>query len=72
MKKNKAFDCVEMKDAAQARLREEYRGLTPEQVRKRRDERLATSDSPVARKCRRLAQEGQRPKGDAVSTGHSA
>lgn len=70
MKKNKAFDCVAMKDAAQARLREEYQGLTPEQVWKRREERLTTSDSPVARKCRRLAQERQRQKKDAVSTGH--
>ena len=70
MKKSKALDCVEMKDAAQARLREEYQGLTPEQIRKRREERLAAADSPLARKCRRLAQERQRSKSDAVSTGH--
>lgn len=72
MKKSRAFDCVEMKDAAQARLREEYQGLTPDQVRKKREESLATSDSPVARKCRRLAEQRQRAEGNAVSAGHGA
>ena len=66
----KTFNCVEMKDAAQARLREEYEGLTPEQVRKKRDQKLTTSDNPVAQKCRRLVLEREPQKKDAVSTGH--
>ena len=69
MKRNKSFDCVEMKNAIQAQLGEEYEGLTPEQVRKRRQERLASSDSPVARKWRRLAQAGHRKEDPAASAG---
>jgi len=69
MNRNKSFDCVEMKNAIQAQLSEEYEGLTPEQVRKRRQERLASSDSPVARKWRRLARAGQRKEDPAASAG---
>ena len=54
--KKKAFDCVEMKNAIQAKLRKEYEGLTPEEVNEKRREKLATSDDVVARKWRRLAQ----------------
>ena len=70
MKRNKSFDCVEMKNAIQAQLGEEYEGLTPEQVRKRRQERLASSDSPVARKWRRLAHTTPQTQERPVSAAH--
>jgi len=56
MKKNKSFDCVEMKNAIQAKLQKEYEGLTSEQVREKRQKKLATSEKDVALKWRRLAQ----------------
>ena len=55
MKAKKTFDCVEMKNAIQARLRKEREGLTDEEVRQRIAEFLATSDDVVARKWRRIA-----------------
>jgi len=67
MKKTKSFDCVEMKNAVQAELRVEYEGLTAQQVRERRQERLTSSDSPVARKCRRLVQ--RTPPATPAATG---
>ena len=54
MKKTKSFDCVEMKDAIQAKLRKEYEGLTPQQVRQRRQMKLKTSNNDVAVKWRRM------------------
>lgn len=56
MKKNKSFDCVEMKDAIQAKLRKEYEGLTPQQVREKRQRKLATSDNEIGVKWRRIQQ----------------
>jgi hypothetical protein len=47
--KKKSFDCVEMKNEAQARLREKYKGLNDEEIDRRRRKWLETSDSPVAR-----------------------
>ena len=54
MKKAKAFDCVRMKDEIQARLLREYKGMTDEQVRRRRARKLATSQSPIAKLWREL------------------
>ncbi len=54
MKKQKQFDCVQMKNAIQARRRQEYAGLTDEQVRERIAQRLADSDDIVARKWRKI------------------
>jgi hypothetical protein len=48
-KKTKAFDCLKMKDDAQARLREKWAGLTAGQVREKVSEALATSDDAVVR-----------------------
>ena len=56
MMKNKTFDCVKMKNEIQAKLRQEYDALTPEEIRKRRREKLETSDDLIARKWRRLIQ----------------
>ena len=50
----KAFDCVEMKNNAQAQLRAEFAGLTDEEERARITRELETSDDIVARKWRRL------------------
>ncbi|HEY4759854.1 MAG TPA: hypothetical protein VIH42_04670 [Thermoguttaceae bacterium] len=49
MKKNKQFDCVEMKNAIQAQLRKEHEGLTDEEIARRRREWLETSDDPLAK-----------------------
>ncbi len=55
----KKFDCVEMKNTIQAKLAQEYAGLTDAEVRARIEEKLATSDDPVARKWRSLGQREQ-------------
>jgi len=52
---NKDFDCVEMKNAAQAALSREFEGLTDEQQRARITEELESSDDIIARKWRRLS-----------------
>lgn len=49
MKAAKTFDCVEMKDAIQAKLREERAGMTEEQIRNTVRHELETSDDPLAR-----------------------
>jgi hypothetical protein len=56
MERTKAFDCVEFKDSLQARLTKDYSGLSDEQIRKRIEEKLASSPHPVARLWRRLAE----------------
>ena len=56
MRKNKSFDCVEMKNAIQAELRKQDAGLSPDQIREKRQKELATSDNIVAKKWRRLPQ----------------
>ncbi len=53
MKREKSFDCVEMKNAVQKQLNKEYDGLTDEEIRKRRLHKLETSDSPLARTWRK-------------------
>lgn len=59
MAKKKAYDCVEMKNAIQAKQREEYAGLTDDEVRARIEQKLATSDDPVARKWRAAGKHEQ-------------
>jgi hypothetical protein len=54
MKKAREFDCVRLKDEIQARLMREYKGLTDEQIRRRRARKLATSRSPIAKLWRAL------------------
>jgi len=49
MKRTKAFDCVEMKNAIQSQLRKEYEGLDEREIIRRRRQWLETSDSPVAK-----------------------
>ena len=49
MKKKKSFDCVEMKNAIQERLRKESEGLDEEEIARRRQQWLATSDSSLAK-----------------------
>lgn len=40
MKRKKDFDCVEMKNGIQAKLLEEYAGLTREEIREKRRQRI--------------------------------
>ena len=63
MRNPKSFDCVELKNAIQAKLHEQYASLEPEQVRKKRQEKLDTADNIVARKWRRLKQPRELARG---------
>lgn len=65
MKKQKAFDCVEMKDAIQRKLREERSGMTDEQQREALREQLDTSQSTVAVWWRKIRAERSRRTADA-------
>jgi len=59
VKQPESIDAVELKNRIQAEIRKEQEGLSDEEVRKRRAERLATSDSPIAKWWRRItAAEG--------------
>lgn len=53
------FDCVKMKNEAQAKLRADLAGLTDEEKRARVQQELATSDDIVAQKWRRLSRRGR-------------
>jgi hypothetical protein len=54
MIRTKTFDCVEMKDQAQARLAEEYAKYGRSQQEQRLKDELAHSDDVVAQKWRRV------------------
>jgi len=56
MKEKKDFDCVEMKNAIQAKHRKEREGLTDQEVRQLVSRRLATSDNPIAQWWRDLVK----------------
>ncbi len=56
MKACKKFDCVKIKDEIQAKLAQEYEGLSGEEIRERTKQKLAVSRSPVARLWRSLAK----------------
>lgn len=49
MSGDKPFDCVELKNRIQAELLREYQGLTPEEERRKRHQKLASGDSSAAR-----------------------
>ena len=49
MNEEEPFDCVDMKDRIQAELLREYEGMSSEEERRKRLDKLATSDSPAAR-----------------------
>ena len=74
MKTAKRFDCVKMKNDIQARLAEEYRGLTDEQIRERIRRKLARSKSPVARLWRSLTRKstGRKPHKESARRGSGA
>lgn len=56
MEEKLSIDCLVLKDELQAKVREEYKGLSDEEMLKRIHEVLDTSDDPVARKWRRLGK----------------
>ncbi len=58
MKTGRKFDCVKVKDEIQAKLADEYDGLSSEEIRERTQRKLAASDSPVAKLWRSLARPG--------------
>jgi hypothetical protein len=47
--KNKDFNCVQMKNELQARMAERYKGLSDEEIARRRREWLEKSDDPLAK-----------------------
>jgi hypothetical protein len=61
----KSFDCVEMKNTIQARLREKYAGLADEEIESRRRRWLETSDDPLAKWWRDI-QATRRPSESTV------
>ena len=54
MKREKKFDCIQMKDQIHAKLNKEYNGLNEDQISKRIREDLDTSDSPMGKFWREL------------------
>jgi hypothetical protein len=66
--KDKSFDAVEMKNAIQARHRQERAGMSAEQVRQSVAERLGTADHPLLRKWRGLAPEQSKTSSVASAT----
>lgn len=59
MRERKDFDCVEMKNAIQARLRDEREDMTDAEIRAEIREKLASSNHPVAAKWRQIIQTRQ-------------
>jgi hypothetical protein len=49
MNNDESFDCVNLKNRIQAKLLREYEGLTPEQERAKRLQKLSTGDSLAAK-----------------------
>ena len=47
------IDALKMKEEIQERIAEEYRGLSPREIRERTHKKLMTSDSPSARMYQR-------------------
>ncbi|MGQ9651044.1 MAG: hypothetical protein ACUVXJ_13120 [Phycisphaerae bacterium] len=60
MTRAKKFDCVKMKNDIQARLAEQHRGLTDEQIREQVHRQLSTSNSPIARLWREASGEHEK------------
>ena len=56
MKGPKKFDCVEMKDSIQGRLRKKHRGLSQDAIARQRQEWLNRSDAPLAKWWRSLSK----------------
>ena len=57
MMKPKTFDCIELKRSIQARHLEEYKKLSDREIGDRIQEKLANSDSPVAKWFRRISKQ---------------
>jgi hypothetical protein len=54
MKRPKTFDCVEMKNAIQAQLSKKREGMSNAEVRTQIQQKIETSNSPVAQLWRIL------------------
>jgi len=54
VKREKKFDCIQMKDQIHAKWNKEYNGLNENQISKRIREDLDTSDSPMGKFWREL------------------
>ncbi len=64
VKKEKEVDCVRMKNEIQQKLLEEMKGLSPEEWRRRADERVLANPilGPFWRRVRKVRTSGLRPK----------
>ena len=56
MSKVKQFDCVEMKNEIQRKLREKQKGMSDHEIREGFLRELETSDSSIARWWRRVRE----------------
>ena len=72
MKKNKTFDCVEMKDRIQAGLLKEWEGKTGSEIRDEIHRVLDSSESSVARFWRRTRNKYVSPHTVTQTTTSSA
>lgn len=73
MKREKAFDCVKMKNDIQDALYSERKGMSQAEVRESIERNLAASQSPAAKMWRRLTkahQASSRQPGAVLSQAH--
>ena len=63
----KTFDCVEMKNRIQARLDEQYRGLTDDEIWECIKSKAATSESPVWKWWREMQKADKQQRRNAAS-----
>ena len=61
----KTFDCVAMKNDIQKRLYEERKGMTPQEVKAAIEEKLDTSQAPIAQWWRKI-NKGNRIAGSSA------
>ena len=54
MNKAKQFDCIEMKNGIQRKLREKHKGMAEVEIHRQFVREMETSDSPVARWWRKV------------------
>ena len=67
MKKNKEFDCVEMKNRIQAQLSKDWDGKSNAEIREEIHKRMETSQTPIAQFWRRIRKKDAARSGIPVT-----
>ena len=70
MKIKKDFDCVEMKNKIQQKLHEQRKGMTDDEIEAQMEQRLRTSQSPVAQLWRRISKKQESSAGSSAILTH--